>query len=124
MDIQSAPVQHLHPMPYRTLRTAVKIMAEIRVSGGIRNRVRITDLSQTGFMMECLTYIPVDRPIFVSMPGLAQLVCDLVWRSDWRYGCVFAAPLPELLFDHLVTTYPAHISDRPVASHNVLSQLR
>ena len=88
------------------VRACVKIMAEIRVSGGIRNKVRIIDLSRTGFQMECLAFIPNDRPVFMTLPGLLQLECAIIWHSEWHYGCIFASPLHEAVHDHIVEAYP------------------
>lgn len=87
-------------------RACVKIMAAIRVSGGIRNKVRIIDLSRTGFQMECLAFIPNDRPVFMTLPGFVQLECAIIWQSEWHYGCKFVSPLHQAVHDHIVAAYP------------------
>lgn len=88
-------------------RADVRVGAHIRVSGGVRTRVGLTDLSRTGFQMECLAYLPADRPVFLTLPGLAQLECSVAWQDDWHYGCAFVSPLYEAVFDHVVDAYSA-----------------
>ena len=111
MNIHNGTVQPMHLEARRHSRSDVKIMGSIRVSGGIRSRVRIIELSRSGFQMECLSYIPADRPVFMTLSGLAQLECDIAWRSEWHYGCVFTSPLHDAIYDHIVMTYPAHVTD-------------
>lgn len=111
MNIHNGRGQQLHLEARKHSRSDVKIMAGIRVSGGIRGKVRIIDLSRSGFQMECLSYIPADRPVFLTIPGLAQLECDIAWRSEWHYGCVFTPPLHDAVYDQIVMTDPACVTD-------------
>lgn len=106
MTILEWPVLQLHQQRRKHSRYGVKIIADIRVSGGLRNKVQLTDLSRTGFQMECLSFIPADRPVFVTLPGYVQLECAIMWRSDWHYGCAFASPLHEAVHEHIVEEYP------------------
>ena len=87
------------------VRSSVKIMADIRISGSLRNKVRIVDLSKIGFQMECLAFIPDDRPVFMTLPGFVPLECAIKWRSDWHYGCAFLSPLHEAVHDQIVKEY-------------------
>lgn len=88
------------------IRSDVIIMAEVRTSGGLKTMVRVLNLSRTGFQMECLPYIPSDRPIFLSLPGFMPLECAIAWHSDCHYGCAFSSPLHEAIFEHIVAEYP------------------
>lgn len=89
-------------------RYGVKFIAEITASGGLRNKVRIVDLSRTGFQMECLAFIPNDRPVFITLPGFVQLECAIKWRSDWHYGCAFKCPLHKGVHHDIVEEYPIY----------------
>ena len=100
MTILERPVLQLHQQRRKHSRYGVKIIADIRVSGGLRSKVR------TGFQTECLSFIPADRPVFMTLPGYVHLECAIMWRSDWHYGCAFASPLHEAVHDHIVEEYP------------------
>lgn len=88
-------------------------MASIRVSGGVRNKVWIIDLSRAGFQMECLAFIPADRPAFLTIPGFVPLEASVAWHSEWHYGCTFAAPLHDAIYEHIVRTFPAIAGSSP-----------
>ena len=107
MEVLERPVKNVHLSQRTSARSDVKIMANIRVSGGLRGKVRIVDLSRTGFQMECLSFMPSDRPIFLTMPGFMHLESRIVWHSDWHYGCAFASPLNFAVYEHIVHCYPA-----------------
>lgn len=89
-------------------RGAVSILADVRTPGGIRAKVYVIDLSETGFRMECLAYIPSDRVIFLTIPGFAQLEARIAWRwSEWICGCQFVQPLYPAVYDHILKAHPA-----------------
>ena len=90
-------------------RYDVTVMAEVRTSGGIKTMVRVLNLSRAGFQMECLPFIPRERPIFFALPGFMPLECSIAWHSDCHYGCSFLSPLHEAIFDHIVEKYPVII---------------
>ena len=87
-------------------RADVQILAHIRISGGTKHRVRVIDLSRVGFQMECLVFVPTDRPLFLTMPGFAPITCRIAWSDHWHYGCFFEYKLHEAIFDHIVATHP------------------
>ena len=88
------------------VRGDVAIAAEIRIQSAGRNKVAVVDLSQTGFRMQCMTYIPSDRIIFLTIPGFAQLEARIAWQTEWLYGCEFARPLYAAIYDHIVRAHP------------------
>lgn len=102
-----SPMAPMHHQRRQHVRCEVKIIASIRVSGGLRNKVQIVELSQTGFHMECLAFLPEVRPVLMTPPGFVQLECDVMCRSEWRYGAAFAVPLDEGAYHHIVKEYPA-----------------
>ncbi len=87
-------------------RGGVAISAEVRMAGAGRFKVRLMDLSQTGFRTESLTYLPHDGAIFLTIPGFAQLEAKIAWRAECIYGCQFFHPLYAAVFDHIVRTHP------------------
>ena len=90
-------------------RSDVKINAQIRISGGAHHKVRIVDLSCLGFQMECLVFIPSDRPVYLTMPGFAPISSRIAWANDWHDGCFFEYKLHEAIYDHIVASHPGII---------------
>ena len=87
-------------------RSDVQILADIRISGGVKHRVRVVDLRRVGFQMECLVFIPTDRSLFLTIPGFAAIACRIAWSNDRHYGCFFEYKLHEAIFDHIVAAHP------------------
>ena len=71
-DIMNSPIFDLlsksdHADLRKATRDDVAICADVRVPTVGRNKVRVLDLSQTGFCMESLTLLPDDRAIFLTI---------------------------------------------------------
>ena len=90
-----------------TCRGDVAITADIRAFGGNKTRVKVIDLSQTGFRMESLTLIPDSHAIFLTIPSFAQMEARIIWQTEWLYGCKFVRPLYLAVYEHIVRTHPA-----------------
>lgn len=88
-------------------RGDVRIPAEIRESGGGKQRISVLDLSRTGFRMHCVFLIPMDRTVFLTMPGFASMEATIAWHEGDTYGCRFQSPLYEPVFEHIIRSYPA-----------------
>ncbi len=88
-------------------RGAVTIAAEIRESGGGKQRISVIDLSRTGFRMHCIFLIPSDRTVYLTMPGFASMEAQIAWHDGDYYGCQFELPLHEAIYDHVIRTYPS-----------------
>lgn len=88
-------------------RGSVAIAVEIRTAGGIRTKARILDLSETGFRMDCMTDLPGDRSLFLTIPTFAQLEARIAWRTEWTYGCRFEKPLHTAIYEHILGAHPA-----------------
>ena len=87
-------------------RDAVSIRAEIRESGGGKQRISVIDLSRSGFRMNCIFLIPEDRTVFLIMPGFESMEARIAWHEDDYYGCQFKRRLHEAIYDHVIRTYP------------------
>ena len=87
-------------------RSDVQMLAYIRMPGGSKHPVRVVDLSRLGFQMECLVYVPTNRPLFLTMPGFAPITCSVAWSHGWHYGCTFEFKLHDAIYEHIVITHP------------------
>ena len=88
-------------------RNAVRIPAEIRETGGGKQKVDVLDLSRSGFRMNCVFLIPVDRAVFLTMPGFQSLEARIAWHEGDYYGCRFVNRLHEAVYDHVVGSFPS-----------------
>lgn len=88
-------------------RGDVAIVADIRIIGGSKTKIKVVDISQTGFRMECLTFMSGSQTIFLTIPSFQQMEARIEWQTEWIYGCRFVRPLYAAIFDHIVKTYPA-----------------
>ena len=94
------------PQKRKYCRGSVTIGAEIRPVGGTKLRVQILDLSQTGFRIECFTYLSDGNAVFLTIPNFQQLESRIIWHTEWMYGCQFIQPLHASIYDHIVRTFP------------------
>ncbi len=92
-------------------RGAVSIGAHIRESGAGKQRVSVIDLSRSGFRMHCIFLIPVDRTVYLTMPGFEPMEARVAWHVEQYYGCEFKQRIYEAVYDHVVRTYP-HLGQR------------
>lgn len=95
------------PSNRETCRGDVAITADIRAFGGNKTRVKVIDLSQTGFRMESLSLISDSQAIFLTIPSFGQMEARIIWQTEWMYGCQFARPLHLAVYEHIVRTHPA-----------------
>ena len=94
-------------------RGNVVIFADIRMPGAGRDAVKVIDLSQSGFRMECLVDIPNGKLTFLKLPGFALLECRIVWRRKWYYGFEFVNRLHPAIYNHIVKRYPGITKPSP-----------
>lgn len=87
-------------------RGNVAIAAHIRVAGSGRNAIKVIDLSQSGFRVECFMHIPDDKLTFLKLPGFSQLECRVVWRAEWIYGFEFLGRLHPAIYDDIILKHP------------------
>ncbi len=87
-------------------RGAVSIAADIRESGGGKQKMSVLDLSRSGFRMHCIFLIPSDRMVFLTMPGFGSMEARIAWHEGDYYGCEFKQRLHEAVYDHVIKTYP------------------
>jgi hypothetical protein len=87
-------------------RGDVLIYADIREQGAGKHKVNIIDLSKSGFRIYSLTYIKVDKIVFLTIPGYAAQEARIAWHQGDLYGCEFKTPLHVAIYDHILRTFP------------------
>ncbi len=100
-------------------RGDVAIVGTIRASGGVKCRIKIVDISTTGFRMECLTYLSDNQVISMAMPGFETLQAKIMWQTEWMYGCQFARPLHPAVYEHIVRLHPS-LETQPTVSEGFM----
>ena len=88
-------------------RGYVQIDADIREVGGGKHRVKIVDLSRSGFRVFSLTYIKVDKIVYLTFPGFTPLEAEIAWHDGDYYGCRFTSQLHVAIYDHIVKRHPS-----------------
>lgn len=88
-------------------RGDVAVVVDVRVSGGVKTKAHLLDLSETGFRMDCMTVFVADQLFFMTIPTFAQLEARVVWRNQLTYGCEFVRPLHAAIFEHILNAHPA-----------------
>ncbi len=88
-------------------RGDVQIYADIREQGGGKYKVYIIDLSRSGFRMQSVTYIEVDKTVFLTIPGYTPLVGRVAWHAGELYGCEFKDRLHVAIYDHILKSFPS-----------------
>jgi hypothetical protein len=86
----------------RTLRHGTHIPARVRRAGPSRVPGTITDLSTTGFQLQCDEALRCGVIIWVTIGSLAPLQARVMWSRAFLAGCAFATPLHPAVLDHLV----------------------
>ena len=72
MNIQKNDDEHLDARAAD--RGDVAVVVDVRVSGCVKTKARLLDLSQTGFRMNCMTIFVTDQLFFLTIPPLPLVV--------------------------------------------------
>ena len=83
-------------------REHIELICEIRQGVGAWKRVRLSDLSPSGFRIAWLPDVRTSEPLRIRIPGMQLLVAHIRWRHGNQLGCEFASPLHVAVFDHLI----------------------
>lgn len=92
----------------RAERKVMRVKAQLREFGAGKFDIDIIDLSITGFRIETAYQLQPGALVWLTVPGLAALEAQVMWRDAFRFGCAFTGPLHHAVFDHLVKRF-----DRP-----------
>ncbi|MBM3929418.1 MAG: PilZ domain-containing protein [Sphingomonadales bacterium] len=84
-----------------TVRRDVGVDAKVRDRNGSRYKIRVVDLSRTGFKAECVHTIRAGTMIWLTLPGLQGLEAEVAWQRGEFIGAAFHQPLHAAVFDHI-----------------------
>ncbi len=90
------------PVEPRSQRSEITLVCETRQGARPWNRVHLHNISETGFQMDWVPGLDMEKPLYIRIPGLQTLSADLKWRREGRIGCAFSAPLYAPVYDHIV----------------------
>ena len=96
---QAAQVQ---PDRRRVERTALRLTATMRDGTRSRVKVRVIDMSTHGCRIECSSSVDDDSWIWLSIAGLQNQFCRVVWHAHEFIGLEFERPLSEAVFEKLL----------------------
>jgi hypothetical protein len=101
MNRQRAPV--LQHEGRRSTRVDLVFMAQLRESGAGAGRFAVTikDMSVQGFRFETSFGLQADTRVWLTIPGLAPLEAEIMWKDGLSYGGKFAAALHVAVLDHI-----------------------
>jgi hypothetical protein len=96
---QAAQVQ---PDRRKVERTALRLTATMRDGTRSRVKVRVIDMSTHGCRIECSSSVEDDSWIWLSIAGLENQFCRVVWHAHEFIGLEFERPLSEAVFEKLL----------------------
>jgi len=84
-------------------RTALRLTATMRDGTRSRVKVRVIDMSTNGCRIECSSSVDDDSWVWLSIAGLENQFCRVVWHAHEFIGLEFERPLSEAVFEKLLT---------------------
>ena len=83
-------------------RTALRLTATMRDGTRSRVKVRVIDMSTNGCRIECSSSVDDDSWVWLSIAGLENQFCRVVWHGHEFIGLEFERPLSEAVFEKLL----------------------
>src|SRR5947199_8183176 len=90
------------PERRRANRAALNLSATMREGSRSKAQVRVIDISTHGCRIECSTQVTKDAKIWISIAGLENQYCRVVWHCQEFVGVEFEKPLAEAVLDKLL----------------------
>ncbi len=101
--------QETGPIPGDDVRHAARLPitmeADLREQGTTKFRIKIKDLSVTGFRCETSFTMHPGARVWLTIPGLGGLETTVAWRDGFKYGFAFDHALHQAVFDHVVRQF-------------------
>ena len=82
-------------------RVEVALICEVRQGTRPWAKVRLEDISQSGFKIAWLPFVTPKLPLKVRIPGLEMLSAEIRWQNGKAVGCAFVEPLHIAVFEHI-----------------------
>lgn len=101
----------------RVERLALRLTATMRDGRSGRVRARVIDMSTHGCRIECTAPVDDDSWLWLSIAGLENQYCRVVWHCQEFIGLEFERPLSEAVFEKL-------LADQGQLSEAVIKELR
>jgi hypothetical protein len=97
-----AKAAEIQPDRRRAERTALRLNAMMRDGNKSRVKARVIDISTHGCRIECTSVVSEDSWIWLSISGLENQYCRVVWHCQEFTGLEFAKPLSDAVFERLL----------------------
>ena len=107
----------IQPDRRRANRAALSINATMREGSRTKVQVRVLDISTHGCRVECTSAVPVDACVWLSIPGIENQYCRVVWHCQEFVGLEFEKPLSAAVFDRL-------LKEQEQLAENTIAELR
>ncbi len=102
MDVNDVTAYAEKLTPRGAIRADVNIGALIRQHGNSFYKVRLIDISETGFRIINPVTLLIGTKVYLKIPGLESLEAEVRWFKTPEYGCEFEKPLYPPVFEHIV----------------------
>ena len=86
----------------RATRAALSLTATMREGSHTKVQVRVIDISTGGCRIECTSAVGVGNNVWLSIPGLENQYCRVIWHCQEFVGVEFEKPLAEPVFQKLL----------------------
>jgi hypothetical protein len=86
----------------RSPRAPVLLHAGLRQGGLARTLCKVIDVSIHGARLQSYSLLLKGSTIWLTLPGMAAAVADVVWADDYVAGCQFHRPLAPSAFEELL----------------------
>ena len=84
-----------------TLRRPVTFKARVRDRSAAKFEITVVDLSLTGMRGETGFTFGPGTPIWIMLPGLANLEATVAWQRGIHFGARFKTALHPAVFEHI-----------------------
>ena len=86
----------------RLPRQSLEVSIGIRRAGYTESKAELLNLSRTGFQIDTGLKMGEGQRLTIYLPGLQSLPARVVWRNDFRIGCMFENPISDYVYDSLL----------------------
>src|SRR5947209_580955 len=97
----------------RVERLALRLTATMRDARSSRVRARVIDMSTNGCRIECTSPVDDNSWVWLSIAGLENQYCRVVWHCQEFIGLEFEKPLAEAVLDKLLKDH-AQLSEKAI----------
>jgi PilZ domain len=89
----------------RATRLDVRLKASLRETGAGKFLVDVIDMSVSGCRLHTSFTLSPGARVWITIPGMSSIECEIAWKNMFVYGCKFLNPLHAAVLDHLVSRF-------------------